>query len=380
METNEKIINEPYGFIYITTNIVNGMRYLGQKRIEFGIDWHSYLGSGKYLKRAIKKYGKENFYRNIVCFCYSEDELNRAEYDLSLFLNVVEDSSWYNLCYGGGGKSGYKMSEEQVERLRQRTIEQMKNPEMRKHLSELAKERNNSDEFKKNQSEMMKSLWQDDDFRKKVIENKSVLQGENHPMYGYQWSEEQRQHMRDVMIEKNKDEQYKNMVRSSRVYASGQDNPLYGIPKSEEIKEKLREAMTGRYVKENNPFYGHKHTEESKQIMRDKALKRIEENGVPFKGQYHTEETREQMKKSSQKRWSRPEERERMRLQMKERMQKPEDNPRAKKIIRLYDLKIYECMIYASQDNDVHVSTMRKYCKQHNGFMYYDEWITKQNN
>lgn len=379
METNEKIINEPYGFIYITTNMVNGKRYLGQKRIEFGIDWHSYLGSGKHLKRAIKKYGRKNFTRNIVCFCYSEDKLNKAEHDLSVFLNVVESDDWYNLCYGGGGKSGYKMSEEQVEQLRKRSLKQMQNPDVRKHLSELAKKRNNTDEAKHRQSEMMKKLWQDDDFRKKVIENKSVLQGEEHPMYGYQWSDEQRQHMRDIMIEKNKDEQYKNMVKSSRTYFSGPDNPLYGIPKSEETKEKLRKAMLGKYTKENSPFYGHQHTEESKQIMREKVLKRIEENGVPFKGQHHTKESREKMKKSSQKRWSRPEERERMRQQMKERMKNPEDNPRAKKVIRLSDLTIYACMVYASQDNNMCVSTIRKYCKQHKDFMYYDEWLTQQN-
>lgn len=181
-------------------------------------------------------------------------------------------------------------------------------------------------------------------------------------------------------MKKNKDEEYKKRIRASRTYISGPDNPLCGIPKSEETKRKLSEAMTGKYTKENNPFYGHRHTEENKQIMRDKALKRIEENGVPFKGQHHTEETREQMKQSSQKRWSRQEERERMRLQMKERMKNPEDNPRARKVIRLCDLKVYECMIYASQDNNVHVSTIRKYCKKHQDFMYYDEWITQQNN
>lgn len=32
METKEKVIEEPYGFIYITTNMVNGMKYLGQKK------------------------------------------------------------------------------------------------------------------------------------------------------------------------------------------------------------------------------------------------------------------------------------------------------------------------------------------------------------
>ena len=379
-EVKETIINEPYGFIYITTNMVNGVKYLGQKRIEFGIDWHSYLGNGKHLRRAIKKYGKENFHRSIVCFCYSEDELNKAEYDLSVFFNVVEDTGWYNLCYGGGGKSGYKMSDEQIEQLRERSIEQMKNPDARKHLSELTKERTNTDEFKKRHSEIMKDLWKDDDFRQKVMQNKPVLQGKDHPMFGYQWSDEQKKHMSDIMIEKNKDEQYKNMVTSSRTYVSGPNNPLYGIPKSDETKAKLREAMLGRYTKENNPFYGHNHTEENKQLMREKALKRIEENGVPFKGQQHTEETKERMKKSSQERWSRPEEREKMRQQMKERLQKPEDNPRAKKVIRLFDLKIYECMVYASQDNNVCTSTMRKYCKQHKDFMYYDEWVALQNN
>jgi group I intron endonuclease len=119
METNEKIINEPYGFIYITTNMVNGMKYLGQKSFEYGGNWLTYLGSGKVFKCALKKYGKENFYRNIVCFCYSEEELNKTEYELSVFLHVVEDPNWYNLCYGGGAPKGFHMPEEQRIKLSQ---------------------------------------------------------------------------------------------------------------------------------------------------------------------------------------------------------------------------------------------------------------------
>ena len=52
-------IENPYGFIYITTNMVNGKRYIGQKKFCDG--WKTYLGSGKLLKKAIKKYCKENF-------------------------------------------------------------------------------------------------------------------------------------------------------------------------------------------------------------------------------------------------------------------------------------------------------------------------------
>lgn len=110
METNEKIIKNPYGFIYITTNMVNGKRYLGQKR--FVKNWQTYLGSGRAFQEALKKYGRESFSRNIVCFCNSAEELNNTEYELSVFLDVVNSEDWYNLVYGGGTMSGYVASEE----------------------------------------------------------------------------------------------------------------------------------------------------------------------------------------------------------------------------------------------------------------------------
>ena len=49
-----------YGYIYITTNLLNGKKYIGKhKSSEFEFD--KYYGSGKYIKAAIKKYGLENF-------------------------------------------------------------------------------------------------------------------------------------------------------------------------------------------------------------------------------------------------------------------------------------------------------------------------------
>ena len=56
METEYLEVKDPYGFIYITTNLVNGIRYLGQKK--FDRIWKTYLGSGSIIRRAIKKYGK----------------------------------------------------------------------------------------------------------------------------------------------------------------------------------------------------------------------------------------------------------------------------------------------------------------------------------
>lgn len=111
-EIKETIIDNPYGFIYITTNLINGKRYLGQKSFDHGGNWRTYLGSGRIFKDALAKYGEENFSRNIVCFCFSEEELNNTEYELSVFLNVVEDTNWYNLCYGGGAPRGFHVPEE----------------------------------------------------------------------------------------------------------------------------------------------------------------------------------------------------------------------------------------------------------------------------
>lgn len=50
------------GIIYLTVNQINGKVYVGQT----SINKNGYIGSGKLLKRAIKKYGKDNFARTIL--------------------------------------------------------------------------------------------------------------------------------------------------------------------------------------------------------------------------------------------------------------------------------------------------------------------------
>ena len=170
MKTEEKIIKNPYGFIYITTNTINGKRYLGQKKFDNDSKWENYIGSGTAFTRALKKYGKENFSRNIICLCYSEDELNKAEYDLSVFLNVVEDSGWYNLCYGGGVTNGYHHSEEAKKKISKKNS--IPSKETRKKMSESAKARC-TDEWKKWLSNRQKGKWT----------------GENNPKYNnHFWS------------------------------------------------------------------------------------------------------------------------------------------------------------------------------------------------
>ena len=49
-----------YGYIYKTTNLINGLIYVGQhKATKF--EPNRYMGSGNNIKAAIKEFGKENF-------------------------------------------------------------------------------------------------------------------------------------------------------------------------------------------------------------------------------------------------------------------------------------------------------------------------------
>ena len=86
-----------YGFVYETTNLVNNKKYIGKCIFSRQNDWRKYLGSGTYLKRAIKKYGKENFKRSIIALAKNEIELNHLEEAIIEKLNAVESKEYYNL-------------------------------------------------------------------------------------------------------------------------------------------------------------------------------------------------------------------------------------------------------------------------------------------
>lgn len=80
--------------IYKTTNKINGKFYVGQ---QVGSD-EKYIGSGKLIKYAIEKYGKENFTKEILEECATRDEMNEREIYWIDKLNPP-----YNIHPGGYG-------------------------------------------------------------------------------------------------------------------------------------------------------------------------------------------------------------------------------------------------------------------------------------
>ena len=83
--------------VYKTTNLLNGKFYVGKHTK----DDPNYLGSGVILHRAIRKYGRENFKREILCECESEEDLDERE---RYWINKLDArTKGYNIGQGGSG-------------------------------------------------------------------------------------------------------------------------------------------------------------------------------------------------------------------------------------------------------------------------------------
>lgn len=98
-----------YGYIYKITNLINGKIYVG-KRVKPQFDKY-YWGSGLIIKAAIKKYGKENFKRELIQECFNDEELNICERFWIKSLQANNPDIGYNITDGGtGGDTAHNYS------------------------------------------------------------------------------------------------------------------------------------------------------------------------------------------------------------------------------------------------------------------------------
>jgi len=97
--------------IYKITNTINNMIYVGAHATENINDY--YFGSGKYIRRAIKKYGRKNFVKEILFECNSEQEMYLKEAEI-VNNDFVKRKDTYNLTQGGSGGNMYGVYHEYI--------------------------------------------------------------------------------------------------------------------------------------------------------------------------------------------------------------------------------------------------------------------------
>ncbi len=107
--------------IYKTTNNLNGKFYIG---VSNGNNMY-YKGSGTALKKAIKKYGGENFVTEILETFDNEDDMFIREAEI-VNKEFVANRNTYNLKLGGRGGKGTPKSLSHCSNISKAIIEKKK--------------------------------------------------------------------------------------------------------------------------------------------------------------------------------------------------------------------------------------------------------------
>lgn len=237
------------GYIYETTNLINNKKYIG-KHICNTFD-KNYYGSGVGLKRALNKYGKENFKIRILEKIDNLDIISQREtYYINKF-DAVKNKNYYNNSYGGeseGWQGVNKMFKDNPEKWKNSRIKssksqtgQKRSDETKLKISKALTNKPKSKEHIKHLRESKQEFWNKASYELRhriglnfgTLGKPSIIKGQTVE------TSDIVKRARDNMVKTKNSEEWKQTkglearkkisnTRKTKGIAKGKNNPMYG--------------------------------------------------------------------------------------------------------------------------------------------------------
>lgn len=220
--------------VYLIINNLNSKKYIGVHKEQPDEDLYSYMGSGKAITTAVKKYGVENFTKVILARFDTREPMVTMEEQL-VTQDIVESKEYYNMRTGGDHGL---LSEEQREKLSAALKGKPRRPlseEHRANISAALKGKPVSEERRAN----MKGRSLSEEHREKIsAAQKGVPKSKKvrEKRKGKPLSKETREKISSTLKGKPKSKEHRENMSVVRK----------GKPLSKETRKKLSVVMTGR--------------------------------------------------------------------------------------------------------------------------------------
>lgn len=170
------------GYIYKTTNKINQKIYIGKHQSsEYD---NKYFGSGKILRRAIEKYGIENFINEIIDIANTDEELNEKEKYYIKYYKDLYGRGCYNLASGGDGGDVFKYQSPKdkqnfVDKMTLINKQRCSTEDFKNKLSKATSKRYQDINERKAHSKKVREAWSNPDLRKEQSQRLIEYYSEN---------------------------------------------------------------------------------------------------------------------------------------------------------------------------------------------------------
>ena len=253
---------QEFHYVYLTTNLINGHQYVGDRTCNVEPKKDNYIGSGILFNKKKKEYGQKNFKKLILeQFSTREKAYYAQEKYIKLYNTLVPNG--YNISPTGGFGfiHGHHSNESRLKisiNSKGKNTGKKHTKEQNQQHSECLCGRKQSDESNKKRSKSLSG-------KPKSEQHKQNLKGKN---TGKKHTKEQN--------------------RNHSIAMTGEGNPNFGKPHSEEHNKKISKGNTG---KKRSPETiqklsdSHKGLKQSEEHVKSRFKKRRDENdfGVKIK-------------------------------------------------------------------------------------------------